>query len=402
MRMAGRVGSMTYYVSKGQQVVRQAQNNSNYGESASRTEAQQSNRVKWANIVNFYKASSGWMKKAFEAKKKGQTDYNKLMSVNLGTANIYLTRDEAEAGCCIIAPFIVSQGSLPSISIVQSGAVWKTDIALGALVLGAETSVADFSAAVIANNKTWKEFDQLSFISYQQNVDAFGRPRAICTAYEVTLSLSDTRTLRSFLPDFCSSQTSDGYLATNDNISLGGFTYVQSRNASNSRLQVSSQQLVNNNSEMIDQYSSAEQLSAAIRSYGLSGSSFLDSGSEQTNPTPQPNFIQFLTSGSGDETWTSESQGLDSEHIFEDGAFNVVMAVPVALADISDVRVKFNPDSDFAAFYQTVVWNDGNVSVNGDKIILTKVSVVPDGTFLQEVELVIKGVTYKYAISPTE
>lgn len=400
--MAGRVGSMTYYVSKGQQVVRQAQNNSNYGESASRTEAQQSNRVKWANIVNFYKASSGWMKKAFEAKKKGQTDYNKLMSVNLGTANIYLTRDEAEAGCCIIAPFIVSQGSLPSISIVQSGAVWKTDIALGALVLGAETSVADFSAAVIANNKTWKEFDQLSFISYQQNVDAFGRPRAICTAYEVTLSLSDTRTLRSFLPDFCSSQTSDGYLATNDNISLGGFTYVQSRNASNSRLQVSSQQLVNNNSEMIDQYSSAEQLSAAIRSYGLSGSSFLDSGSEQTNPTPQPNFIQFLTSGSGDETWTSESQGLDSEHIFEDGAFNVVMAVPVALADISDVRVKFNPDSDFAAFYQTVVWNDGNVSVNGDKIILTKVSVVPDGTFLQEVELVIKGVTYKYAISPTE
>lgn len=234
MRMAGRVGSMTYYVSKGQQVVRQAQNNSNYGESASRTEAQQSNRVKWANIVNFYKASSGWMKKAFEAKKKGQTDYNKLMSVNLGTANIYLTRDEAEAGCCIIAPFIVSQGSLPSISIVQSGAVWKTDIALGALVLGAETSVADFSAAVIANNKTWKEFDQLSFISYQQNVDAFGRPRAICTAYEVTLSLSDTRTLRSFLPDFCSSQTSDGYLATNDNISLGGFTYVQSRNASNS------------------------------------------------------------------------------------------------------------------------------------------------------------------------
>lgn len=165
---------------------------------------------------------------------------------------------------------------------------------------------------------------------------------------------------------------------------------------------MSSQQLVNNNSEMIDQYSSAEQLSAAIRSYGLSGSSFLDSGSEQTNPTPQPNFIQFLTSGSGDETWTSESQGLDSEHIFEDGAFNVVMAVPVALADISDVRVKFNPDSDFAAFYQTVVWNDGNVSVNGDKIILTKVSVVPDGTFLQEVELVIKGVTYKYAISPTE
>lgn len=401
MRMAGRVGSMTYYVSKGQQVVRQAQNNSNYGESASRTEAQQSNRVKWANVVNFYKASAGWMKKAFEAKKKGQTDYNKLMSVNLGTANIFLTRDEAEAGCCIIAPFIVSQGSLPSISIVQSGAVWKTDIALGALVLGADTSVADFSQAVIMNNKTWRELDQLSFISYQQNVDAFGRPRTICTAYEVTLNLTDPRTLRSFLPDFCSSQTADGYLATNENISLGGFTYVQSRNATNSRLQVSSQQLINNNSEMIAQYSSAEQLSAAIRSYGLSGSSFLDSGSEQTNPTPQPNFIQFLTSGSGDETWTSEARSLDVEHIFEDGAFNVVMAVPVALADISDIRVKFNPDDEFVAFPQTVVWSDDKVSVDGDKIILSRVNVVPVSTFLQEVELVIKGVTYKYALSPS-
>lgn len=395
MRMAGRVGSMTYYVSKGQQIVRQAQNNSNYGESASRTEAQQSNRVKWANIVNFYKASSGWMKKAFEAKKKGQTDYNKLMSVNLGTANIFLTRDEAEAGCCIIAPFIVSQGSLPSISIVQSGAVWMTDISLGALVLGADTTVAQFSAAVIANNKTWRELDQLSFISYQQNVDAFGRPRAICTAYEVTLNLTDDRTLRSFLPDFCSSQTSDGYLATNENISVGGFTFVQSRNASNSRLQVSSQQLINNNSEMIAQYSSAEQLAAAIRSYGLSGSSFLDSGSEQTNPTPQPQYIVKLRNEAGGFDMFEGDAGVVVGDAFEEGGMRVLLAAPVALADITRVVVSVNENADFSKFGTQFILNDSQVEVSGDSVLLTKPTGMQDSYYMEKVVVEIKGVSYE-------
>lgn len=385
---------MTYYVSKGQQIVRQAQNNSNYGESASRTESQQSNRVKWANIVNFYKASAGWMKKAFEAKKKGQTDYNKLMSVNLGTANIFLTRDEAEAGCCIIAPFIVSQGSLPSISIVQSGNVWKTDINLGALVLGADTSVADFSQAVITNNKTWRELDQLSFISYQQNVDAFGRPRAICTAYEVTLSLTDDRSLRSFLPDFCSSQTSDGYLATNDNISLGGFTYVQSRNASNSRLQVSSQQLVNNNSEMIAQYSSAEQLAAAIRSYGLSGTSFLDSGSEQTQATPQPQFIEYVKNEAINVLFPAGFRKPQIGAMFEDGPLTVKFALPVEIGDIMLVRLKAYRPSDLTGSPFNYDALAGSYSVEGNYLTINKGSQWNNDYVVAQLLVVIGGLSY--------
>lgn len=294
-KLKGRVGDTTYYVSKGQQVARQAQNNSNYGESASRTWLQQSNRVKWSNCVNFYKASSMWIKKAFETKKSGQTDYNKFMSVNLPQAPIYLTKNMAEAGCCIIAPYIISQGSLPSIAVDKSGSYWVTDIRVGDLTISDSTTVADFSSAVVHNNRHILLGDQLSFVSYQQTQDAFGMPRVICTAYEVTLSETNTESLRNYLPEFCSTSMGGGYLGTNSNISKGGFAYVLSRNATSGKLLVSSQQLVSNNDEMIRQYSSQAALTNAVNSYGLDSEAFLDTGSQETPATPQPQFIEYVS-----------------------------------------------------------------------------------------------------------
>ena len=73
-RRVGRVGDTTYYVRDGEQIARQSQNNSNYGATASRTPAQMSRRVKWANLVNLFKGMKSWQPKAYDFKKKGQTD----------------------------------------------------------------------------------------------------------------------------------------------------------------------------------------------------------------------------------------------------------------------------------------------------------------------------------------
>lgn len=292
MLHTGRIGNTTYYVSKGEQIARVSRNSSNYGADASRTTAQQSNRVKWANLVNFYRASASWMKKAFENKTKRQSDYNKFMSVNLPAARVYLPKNLAAMGACVVDAYRVSEGSLPSIAVNAEGPGWMTSIELGTLAITDATTVAEFTLAVLANNKTITEGMQISFVSYQQDIDGAGVPRPICTAYEVTLSRTNTATLRSYLPGFCTAVVK-GCLGTSSNISVGGFAYVLS-DSTTGTTRVSSQTLINNNQELLDTYTSASAKEDAIVSYGVDADVFLMSGSEPSTPAGQPQYISGI------------------------------------------------------------------------------------------------------------
>lgn len=291
--MRGKVGEFTYYVSNGQQIARQALNNSNFGASASRTDAQQSRRVMWANLVNFYKLSRSWMPKAYENKSGHQTDYNKFMQINTQAARVALTKSQAVQGACVIDAYQITQGSIPTISVNKVGNVWASDLSLGALTIDENTTIAEFTEALIAANPKVQNGMQLSFVSYQQDVDALSIPHAICTFYEVTLSLSNSAALRDYLPAFCS-QVVNGYLGTNDNISLGGFAYILS-NQVNGKIFVSSQSLVLNNAALITQYTSSNQVAAAIESYGVSTDVVLSpvSTNDQERVTP-PLYISIL------------------------------------------------------------------------------------------------------------
>lgn len=297
-KIKGRVGDTTYYVSMNRQIARQALNSSNYGDSARRSPSQQGRRVMWANLVNFYRASKNWMTKAFESKSAKQTDYNRFMSANLPNARIALTKAMASVSACVADAFIVSQGSLRSIQVSKLTNSWQTDINLGSLAISAETTIAQFSKALIDNNNWILAGDQLSFISYQQYVDAQNTPHIICTAYEVTLNITSTDLLRNYLPDFCSTTSEAGNLGTNTNISLGGFAYILSRNVGGGALQVSTQQLVTNNEILITQYSSTINIQAAIDSYGVDNDTFLDTGSNSVSRTEQPFYISYISDGS--------------------------------------------------------------------------------------------------------
>lgn len=297
-KIKGRVGDTTYYVSMDRQIARQALNSSNYGESARRSPSQQLRRVMWANLVNFYRASKGWMPKAFESKSAKQTDYNRFMSANLPNARIALTKAMASVSACVADAFIVSQGSLRSIQVSKLTNSWQTNVNLGGLQITADTTIGQFSKAIIANNNWIIAEDQLSFISYQQYVDAQNTPHIICTAYEVTLNVTSTDVLRNYLPDFCSTTSDAGNLGTNNNISLGGFAYILSRNVGGGALQVSTQQLITNNEVLITQYSSAINVQAAIDSYGVDSDTFLDTGSTSVSRAEQPFYISSLKASS--------------------------------------------------------------------------------------------------------
>jgi len=291
--MVGKVGAMTYLVRQAQQIARQALNNSNYGKSARRTEAQQARRVKWSNCVNFYKLSKGWMPKAYETLKKGQTDYNRFMQLNVSSSIVSLSKDMAAAGACIAEPFLISQGSLPSIEVSQNANKWTTNIAVGSLVIDENTTVGEFSIALAENNKSISIGMQLSFISYMQNIDALGVPRMICTPYEVTLSSDSVEKLRDYLPEFCSSVT-DGNLSTSDQIAVGAFAYVLSSLQDN-KLTVSTQRLITNNAALLQEYSSEENATRAISSYGVDSEVMLSPiSSVLQNAEQKPLYIEYL------------------------------------------------------------------------------------------------------------
>lgn len=296
LRMRGRVGAYSYYTEGGRQIVRQAQNSTNYGDTARRTETQQQRRAKWGNLVNFYKASKDWMPQAYETKKANQSDYNKFMSLNTRIVSCYLQKGAIAVGGCVVEPYIISEGSIRTIDVLKSGNVWRSDIKIGSNHITSDTTVAEFSAAVIAANPHIKEGYQLSFISYQQDMVREDLPQIICAAYEVTLDITNTDKLRAYLPDFCSSDL-DGYLATNNNISVGAFAWIWSYSLEG-RTQVSTQTLINNNQVLIARYTSFVAYNASIQSYGLDRDRFLQSGSAPAMAAAQPNYISLVQIGS--------------------------------------------------------------------------------------------------------
>lgn len=194
----GRVGDTTYYYRNGQQVARQSRNNSNYGGMATRLPVQQANRVKWANLVNFFKVSRVWMKGAFESKKQNQTDYNAFMARNKSASPICLNKTQAAQSCCCAYPYIISQGSLAPVGYTfESGSIFTTDLLLPSGFDIGTATIKTLSEAIIANNVGFQNGDNLAFITYGTRFESTVNPYTTCVYLELTLDTSNTATLAS-------------------------------------------------------------------------------------------------------------------------------------------------------------------------------------------------------------
>lgn len=268
----GGAGGYSFYVRGGEQVVRQRRNNSNYGETASRTYPQMVRRVKWSNLVNMYKIMKTWMPKAFENKSQGQTDYNIFMSLNVNNVSAALTKDMSLADNCIVEAVQVSRGTLPPLALVADslGAIYKTNIKLTAAITSA-TTVGQLAADIIANNGDFVANDNLAVIKFDNYID----PRVewpIAHSYyaEITLNTADTRTLAS-MPGIAGifGKSADNFLTIEANRSNEvGCVVIHTRKQSAS-LSVSSQSIVILNDEYIMQFSGEEWYSTCIATYGL-------------------------------------------------------------------------------------------------------------------------------------
>lgn len=264
----GRIGETTYYASKGRQIARQALNNSNYGESARRSLAQQRRRVKWANLVNFYKLCSGWMPKAFETKKPGQTDYNKFMQLNVNAQRVALTRDQAINGGCVADAFAITQGTLqPVTASAASSQGVATRIQIESLTIGSSTTVSDLSLEMISSNTDIVAGMQLSVVEASTSEDANGVPRAQVSFYEVVIDPENSELLSKYIPQGVLG-VSDGVLVLSSVVGANSCAAAILSQLTDTGLKVSSETLAGDFT-MAGQYATAAVVDAAIATYGL-------------------------------------------------------------------------------------------------------------------------------------
>lgn len=247
-----------------------------------RTTDQMSQRVRWANLVNFYRANKSWMKFAFETKPTNRTDYNQFMSLNAGTSGIYLPKSLANQGACIVDAYKMTQGSLASIEIVQGEDLWQTNLFLPTgFSIRSTTTIAEVANALISQNPAIREGDQLSFIRLTQQTNAStGVPFVVVRKYEVILKTDDLRFIGQFLPlEYIGTATAGGNncVAVYDSGDAGGFLLILSRTVGGKTYVSTQSIIVANNDALISQYSSSAALQEAIDSYGESSEPFLTS-----------------------------------------------------------------------------------------------------------------------------
>lgn len=247
-----------------------------------RTQSQMAQRVKWANLVNFYRANASWMKFAYETKKTNQSDYNKFMSLNVANSRIYLPKSIASQGGCVVDAYVMTQGSLASIEILAAQNNWQTNVYTPGLLEGVTTyTIGEVSRAILGANPAIHEGDQLSFIRFTQQTNSVtGVPYVVVRKYEVIINSNDLRMFFDFMPDgivdFGGAVGSEAMVIKNTG-NAGGFLMCLSRTVGGKTFVSTQSIIVANNSTLIEAYSSDAALQTAIDSYGESEEPFLTS-----------------------------------------------------------------------------------------------------------------------------
>lgn len=287
MKMKGRVGAYTFYTSTGgRQVARIANNSSNFGETAKRTEAMQTRRSRWGNLVSFYRTNRDLMARAFERKSANLSDYNRFMQLNVPFATVSLVKDAFMRGMAILQEYIVADGSLPEISAIDVQAnqmtfnlLTETDGEWGELTIGA------ISADLLSSNPQLQEGDQLTFICW---INAGATPeqirihRQLC---EMTID-SQSKTLFGNLPYGNIVAGNGSNVAISGPNAVFGQAIIHSRSVDGNLL-VSHTKIKLNKTTMVDQFSSDEEVKKAIASYGIDSAELLEPGSPN-QPKPSP------------------------------------------------------------------------------------------------------------------
>lgn len=240
-----------------------------------RSEKQANTRCQLANVSANYQLFRCKKMQNFEGKEAGQNDFNIFVQVNYDRNPVFITKQDRKCGGCVLGNYQYSLGSLNPIAIsLNAGGVLVTNIGLGSLVIDANTTVGEFSAAVLANNKDWQADDQLTFFYAEQMVDSEGVPRASMDPYRMVMSTTDQTKLWNVVSALGFSSvsgpsTGSGTYVLGMGIALSnaGGSWIHSRNDGDGEKQVSTQRM-KVVSDILASYQGEAAFLASAKSYG--------------------------------------------------------------------------------------------------------------------------------------
>lgn len=272
-QLSGKVGQLIYRQTKYGTVVYEARKTS----VPQRTEAQMQVRTQWSNLAAVYRQFNQTLKKGFEGLNGKMHDYNAFLQANTNVVKVYVPKSVRLNGGSVLAPYQITRGTLPSVAMTKcAGGVLVSDVRVGSLVIGAETTVADLANAVIALNDGWQAGDQLTFFYGMQTTDAVtGIPRARIYGYKVMLNPGDSTPLLEVVNGvgFTSVASAGdsgqgGYVLGMDRaIEDGAAVWIHSREDDTGGLKVSTQ-FMYVDSSVLAGYQTSAAMAGAANSYG--------------------------------------------------------------------------------------------------------------------------------------
>lgn len=288
--LSGKLGIYVFARRKGEQISR-----SWVKPKDTKTTAQGRQRSVLANIIRVFQASPSFFQSAFANKPSNQSDYNAMVSRNIGKSpRIHLPKSVVEAGGGVVAPYVISDGGVQSIIVTGIGVTARTNIAVGAdFNIDDTTTVAALSAAILENNTFIEEGDQLSYLSIEQYTDG-GVPKLRARKYEMVISAAGSGIARDYIPEFGLS-VSGGFIAHGSFVYSGAFAWVLSRKKEG-KIDVSRQSLIVTDESLYSSYVGELAISTANTSYKNTNTIFVSPGETGEGSAVIPSNIPSVAS----------------------------------------------------------------------------------------------------------
>lgn len=259
----GSVGAVTYVYRKGTTIAKQKVPPK---VKAKQTPRLMATRMRWANLVRMWQAlnSVGWHP-SFKSVEGLQSDYNAFVKRNFSRGPVYLPKDVVMQGGGVVGPAQVTEGELATIGGSMVDGVFSSPLTMGAITIGASTTLQTFSQALLEDNLDWFNGDQLTIVVLRQG-GTTSAPVIVPDIREITIDDQDNETLLGDLVDANLLTITAGKLALAGTI-VGGACFVHSRETSNGTI-VSTEVLALSNSSFLNTYQGGSAFERAVNSYG--------------------------------------------------------------------------------------------------------------------------------------
>lgn len=275
--MSGKIGNMRLYEMNGETI------GSLYPEDAKnpKTEAQMKQRVKINNILDMYKFIKDALRLNFEGIVGNKNASSFFRSYNLMKTPVWLTERQKLSDMCVLAPYVISQGRIPSIGYEFVDDAFVSDINITDLDINDSTDISDIACHIVKNNEGWMYGDTLQIMVLCQDIpvafsDELRYP--ICFLFTIPLLSSSLKLIKDIpghktlypmqrLP-LCNIDGKLGIRIPKDLVTskVYAFALVHGRGEGIDRM-ASSQQLCLSNNALYDYYTGTDAMDVALDSY---------------------------------------------------------------------------------------------------------------------------------------